>query len=65
MPQHTIAEQKKNFSPAKQPRTPSALASAKHFGAMISPPSSFKDNIPPILAVPELQSPFDRPTLNG
>ena len=63
MPFHTPAEQKKNIasnSPA-QDRSPAAQASAKLFGTMISPPSSFKDNIPSTLPVPELQSPVDRP----
>ena len=64
MPQHTISEQRKNAAianPPAQDRSPAAQASAEMFGAMISPPSSFKENLPSTLPVPELQSPVDRP----
>ena len=62
MPSHTIAERRKNNPTPSQQVTPEARASAKLFGSMISPPSSFKENTPPILPVPVLKPPGFSPT---
>lgn len=61
MPSHTVAERKKNNPAPRQDRSPAAQASAKLFGSAISPPTSFKQNLPSTLPVPEMPSPLDRP----
>ena len=61
MPSHTVEERAKNNPSPAQDRSPAAQASAKLFGAAISPPMSFKENLPSTLPAPEMPSPLDRP----
>ena len=61
MPSHTVAERRKNQPAPRQDRSPVAKAPAKIFGEVVSPPISFKENLPSTLPVPEMPSPLDRP----